>query len=275
MKKDVICLKFPLKGKYVVMLAPSFVVDFDYPSIIWQFKKLGFDKVVEVTFGAKMINRDYQKILKNSKKLWIATVCPGITETIKQKFPKYVKNLIPVDSPMIAMGKICRKTFPKHKIVFISPCYFKKIEAVNSKYVDYVIDYKELKELFLKYKIKKNNKKIYFDKFYNDYTKIYPTSGGLTRTAHFEGIIKPEEVLIADGIKKVIKFLKKPNKKIRFLDTTFCIGSCIGGPCVSSNLTIDQRKKKVIKYLEKSKQEDIPEPRKGLIKKAKGIKFSN
>jgi hypothetical protein len=49
-------LKFPLRGKYVAMLAPSFAVDFEYPSIISQLNQLGFDKIVEVTFGAKIVN---------------------------------------------------------------------------------------------------------------------------------------------------------------------------------------------------------------------------
>src|SRR3989344_4316731 len=126
--------------RYLAMLAPSFVVGFSYPWIISALRELGFDKVVELTFGAKMVNRCYHEKLKNSKGLVIASVCPGIVETIKVKFPKYAQNLIRVDSPMIAMAKICRKTYPTHKIVFISPCNFKKIEAGKSKYVDFVID---------------------------------------------------------------------------------------------------------------------------------------
>ena len=46
MKKNAEELKFPLKGKYVAMLAPSFVVDFSYPKILSQLKSLGFDKIV-------------------------------------------------------------------------------------------------------------------------------------------------------------------------------------------------------------------------------------
>jgi len=265
-------MKFPLKEKCVAMLAPSFVVDFNYPSVISNLRKLGFDKVVELTFGAKMINRDYHKILKNSKKLFISSVCPGIVESIKKNLPQYENNLILVDSPMIATAKICKKICPKHKIIFISPCYFKKTEAENSGLVDGVIDYKELKEIFKKYKI--NEKTIsHFDKFYNDYTKIYPLSGGLSKTAHLKGILKKDEVKIIDGIQEVFNFLKKPDKKIKFLDVTFCRGGCIGGPCVGSILPIFLRKRKVINYMKKSQSEDIPEVKKGLIKRAKGISF--
>lgn len=276
MKKG--ALKFPLKGKYVAMLAPSFVVDFSYPEIIFGLKQLGFDKVVELTFGAKMVNREYSKKLSSSKNLVISSTCPGVVENIRAKFPQYGKNLIFVDSPMVAMAKICKKTYPKHEVIFISPCNFKKVEANKSKYVDGVIDYGELKKLFELHQIdlKKFSKSsgTGFDKFYNDYTKIYPLSGGLTKTLHLKGILKKDEVKIVDGIGGVFKFLKKPEKGVKFLDVTFCKGGCIGGPCVNSSAPLFMRKKRVLKYMNKAKQEDIPECKKGLIKQAKGIKFS-
>ena len=273
MKKGVENFSFPLNDKYVAMLAPSFVVDFSYPNIISNLRSLGFDKVVELTFGAKMVNRSYHDILKNSEKLFISSVCPGIVESVKKTFPQYIDNLVLVDSPMIATAKICKKIYPKHKIIFISPCYFKKTEAEKSGIIEGVIDYKELKEIFRKYKINKKGIS-HFDKFYNDYTKIYPLSGGLSKTAHLKGILKKEETKIIDGIQEVFNFLKNPDKKIKFLDVTFCKGGCIGGPCINSKLPIFLKKIKVISYLKKSKKEDIPEIKKGLIKKAKGIFFN-
>ena len=276
-KNDISIIEKDLKNKNIkllAMVAPSFVVNFDYPCFVEQLKELGFDKATELTFGAKMINRDYHKALKKSKSLVIASPCPGIVTTIKNKYPQYVKNLINTDSPLVAIAKICRKHFPKHKLVFISPCDFKKVECNNSIYIDYVIDYDQIRELFKKYKIKPKKCNVLFDKFYNDYTKIYPLSGGLGKTAHVKGILKKEEVLVLDGIKNVMKFLDNPDPKIKFLDILFCEGGCIGGPHTNKKNTIKQKTKKVIEYLEKAKDEDIPEDRKGIIKKASGIKFS-
>jgi iron only hydrogenase large subunit-like protein len=261
------------KKKMVALVAPSFVADFEYPNIINYLREMGFDKVVELTFGAKMVNREYRKILENNPdKLLISTACPGIVNTIKNNFPEYSENLIPVDSPMIAMAKICKKHFPKHKTVFISPCDLKKLEAEKSKYVDYVIDYDQLREIINKIKIKNPPKEILFDKFYNDYTKIYPLSGGLSKTAHLKGVIKKNEIIVIDGINEVLKFLKKPDKKIKFLDVLFCDGGCIGGPH-TLKISIKEKKKKVLNYLKESKKEDIPENRKGLLEKAEGINF--
>jgi len=263
--------------KCIALLAPSFVVNFSYPNIIRRLKKLGFDKVVELTFGAKMLNRDYHEILKNNKdKMLISSPCPGIVNTIKNNYPDLASQLIQVDSPLSAMGKICRKHFPKHKLIFISPCDFKKLEVEACPYVDGVLDYDQLEELFKKNKIKNSRfkcKGLCFDKFYNDYTKIYPLSGGLAKTAHVKAILKEDEVAIIDGLNNVIEFLKNPDPKVKFLDCLFCIGGCIGGPHTNQKLSIKKKTKMIMKYLATSKKQDIPEDRKGLIKKAKGISF--
>jgi iron only hydrogenase large subunit-like protein len=261
------------KEKLLIMLAPSFVTDFEYPEIISQLKQIGFDKVTELTFGAKLVNREYHKILENSKGLLIASVCPGIVGTIKQKYPKYEKSIMRVVSPMITSAMVCKKIHKKHKVVFLSPCNFKKIEAEKSKYVDYVVNYTELLEIINKSRIRKSKKRMFFDKFYNDYTKIYPISGGLSKTAHLKGILKPGEERKIDGWKDIEKFLKNPDKKIRFLDVTFCKGGCIGGPFTNHNLSIEQKKQKVLDYFKVAEHEPIPKSREGLIKKAKGLNF--
>jgi iron only hydrogenase large subunit-like protein len=269
-------LKDP-KQKAVALVAPSFIVNFSYPSFIWQLKKLGFDKVVELTFGAKMVNREYHLYLKNSKGLVISSPCPGIVSTISNNYPKLKNKLAPIDSPVVAMAKICKKEYPRHKTIFLSPCDFKKVEAQSSKYIDGVIDYDQLATLFEKNKIRKPifTKKVQFDKFYNDYTKIYPLSGGLAKTAHVKGVLKEDEIKVIDGIKEVMKFLENPDPKVKFLDCLFCVGGCIGGPHTDKKSSINKKHRKVIRYLKRSKREDIPENRKGLIEKAKGIRFTN
>ncbi len=276
-KNDVSKIEKELKSsKCVALVAPSFVVDFKYPSIIKQLKDLGFDQVVELTFGAKMINREYHEILKKSDKMMIASPCPGIVSTIKNNYPKLAKQLVQVDSPLSAMGKICRKHYPKHKLIFIAPCDFKKVEVDGCKDIDLVIDYEQLKELFNKYGIKEKKlrfKSLCFDKFYNDYTKIYPLAGGLAKTAHVRDILKKDEFKEIDGIGELIEFLKNPDPKVKFLDALFCVGGCIGGPHTNKKLSVKKKRKKVIRYMKRARRQSIPENRKGLIRKAAGISF--
>ncbi len=270
------------KIKKVAMVAPSFLTDFSYPSIVHQLKELGFDEVVEVTFGAKIVNREYHRILKeNQGKLCISSTCPGVAESIKNN-PELVcfkENIAPIDSPMVAMGKVCRKLYPKYKIFFISPCHMKKTEANNSPQIDYTLDYQQLK-VFLEHKnIPQDNSCTTFDKLYNDYTKVYPLSGGLTKTAKIKNILERKEYLICDGWPKFQKLLLKIKnnpekyKNLKFLDVTFCPGGCIGGPCTNQTLSTRKKYKLVKKYMKNSLREKIPERKKGLFSRISELRF--
>ncbi len=59
----------------IALLAPAFPIDFQYPSIIGMLRHLGFDKVTELTYGARMVNWHYGEYIKNhpNQKLFIAS----------------------------------------------------------------------------------------------------------------------------------------------------------------------------------------------------------
>jgi len=87
-----------LKQKKIIgLLAPSFPVDFAYPEIIISLKSIGIQKVVELTYAAKLINMEYEKILKeNPDKQYICPNCPTIVKMIEFKYPELKKNIINV-----------------------------------------------------------------------------------------------------------------------------------------------------------------------------------
>ncbi|MBU0976073.1 MAG: [Fe-Fe] hydrogenase large subunit C-terminal domain-containing protein [Patescibacteria group bacterium] len=268
------------KTPLVCMLAPSFIADFDYPEIIWKLQALGFDKVVELTFGAKMTNIFYHKVIKEDKsKSWIASPCPTLVQLIKNKYPHLVGNLVPVHSPMGCMSLICRKFYPKHRIVFIGPCISKKVESAEIGSVDLALTYRELEEIFKNKKVGNGRKKkLTFNKFYNDYTKIYPLPGGLSDTLHYKGILKKSEILIEDGIDKITKILdnmKGPKyKNYLFLDFLSCRDGCIGGPGMTVIGTIEEKTDRVLKYREFARRSEKDLGRRGKIVHVDDIDFS-
>jgi len=266
--------------KLVLMCAPSFIVDFKYDTFVKTVKGLGFDKVTELTFGAKIVNQCYHKYIKenkNKQEKFIATVCPASVELIKNKYPYLKRFLLPFDSPMIVMAKILKKNYPKYKIVFASPCYAKKMEAKNAKYknnplIDAVITFAELKQIIAKEKPKETNNSHKFDSFYNDFTKIYPLSGGLGQTLNKHGILKENEMISCDGFKKISRVFDK-NLNKTFFDVLFCEGGCIGGNGIVSKMPILLKKRKVISYRNKAKREPM-DKKQGINKYFKGIDFS-
>jgi iron only hydrogenase large subunit-like protein len=253
-------MNFVSNEKYLCLLAPSFVSEFKYPEIVYRLRKLGFDKILELTFGAKMTNLAYYQVLKESiekgeKKTWIASPCPTLVNFIKAKYPHLVKNLVPVHSPMGCMGLICKKFYPEHKVIFIGPCVTKKLEAQEIENISHVMTFKELKELLEERKIAKNVETKYyigFDKFYNDYTKIYPISGGLSSTLHYKNILKKKEILVKETTKDLTKIFNRFKDGVyehyKFLDLLTCKGGCINGPGMIGDSSVAKRRRRVLEY---------------------------
>jgi len=270
------------KEKMVCMLAPSFVADFEYPQIVYRLRKLGFDEVVELTFGAKMTNLTYYSILKEKQdRTWITSPCPTLVNLIRNKYPDLVSNLVPVHSPMGCMSLICKKFFPNHKQVFVGPCITKKFEAEELGIIESVLTFKEINSLFEEFKIPEKVKEgkycKTFDKFYNDYTKIYPLSGGLSSTLHHKHILKKNEILIMDGLEKIDKVLKKFKNgkygKYKLLDALTCNGGCINGPGMLGTYSQRERKKRILGYRDFARRYERDLGRTGTKVKAEGIDF--
>ncbi len=259
--------------KTIALLAPSFPADFEFPKIITDLRKIGFDKVVELTYAAKLINQHYRKIIKENIDIQhICTNCPTVTKYILNKYPQHKNKLVNIASPMVIMSRIAKKEFwEQYKTVFIWPCLAKKVEAQESWDVDFAITFKELQEIFDEYK---NNNLEYcdydksniteawdpdFDKFYNDYTKIYPLTWAVADTMHYQDILTKEQILSCDQIPNIDDWIKKmeQDKNIKFFDPLACKGWCIGWPWFAIQKDIKERKQGILDYQKYCKKDKI------------------
>lgn len=255
----------------VCLLAPSFPVDFSYPDIILNLKMLGIKKVVELTYAAKLINMEYEKLFKeHPDKRYICPNCPTIVKIIEARYPELKENLFNVSSPMVIMDRFVKKQYwADYKTLFIGPCFAKKLEAKENG-VDYAITFKELQSIFDYIKENKITPREFtysvtedgtpdFDKFYNDYTKVYPLAWGVADSLHVKGILSKDEILVVDGPKNLLAGIEafKNNQHIRFLDILACEWWCIGWPGMISKEPIENRKQKVLDYKEACKKDKI------------------
>jgi len=242
------------KEKMTAMLAPSFPIDFSYPKIINQLKRLGFSYVVEVAKGAVETNNKLSELMKkNPSKRYIASPCPTIVRLIRRQYLHLKPFLAPVDSPMIQTARLVLKKYPGTRPVFIGPCLLKKSEAKE----DYpeldilVLTFKEIKKAFDIKKIKNDSddSTVVFDMVGPD-TRLYAISGGLAQSCDLNNLLTNDEYSVVSGLKKVEESLKNfpKNKSIRILDILFCDGGCIAGQGIDSSLSIEKRRKKVIAY---------------------------
>ena len=63
-----------------------------------------------------------------------------------------------------------------------------------------------------------------FDKFYNDYTKVYPLAGGIADSLNYRGNLSKDQVYVVDGPTQIAAGIEafKTNEAIRFLDILAC-----------------------------------------------------
>ena len=192
--------------------------------------------MVELTYAAKLINMEYERILnEHPDKRYICPNCPTIVKMIEVKYPELQEYIIDVASPMVIMDRFVKTSYgPGYKTMFIGPCLAKKMEAKQYG-IDYALTFNELQEIFV-YR-KENNLPDCeftftvteegipdFDKFYNDYTKVYPLSGGIADSLKYRGHLSKDQVLVVDGPAELAAGIQefKDNSTIRFLDILAC-----------------------------------------------------
>lgn len=276
--------------KTIALLAPSFPIDFKFPDIITDLRKIGFDKVIELTYAAKIINQKYRELIKNDpNKQYICTNCPTITKYILTKYPQHKDKLVNIASPMVIMSRIAKKEFwDEYKTIFIWPCFAKKTEAKESGDVDYVMTFIELQNIFDEYKNKKIEYCRYeksniterwdpdFNKFYNDYTKIYPITWAVAKTMHYKWIINEDQILIVDEIPQIDKAIQQMENddNIVFLDLLACKWWCIWWAWIISKDHINNKENLIYQYKEYCKKDKIWE-KLWKIKNCPKIDFKN
>jgi nitrogen-specific signal transduction histidine kinase len=220
-------------------IAPSFPAEFteipDYHLLVGMIRQLGFAYVAEVSFGADMVAREYEKKIKNKGQQGsISSDCPAIVYFIRHYHPELVGNLAPISSPMLAMTRIMKKKYgEKVKVVFIGPCFAKKAETGE---VDEVLTFRELREMFQEKGISwENAAKSEFDPPFSRKGAIFPISRGLYFTANSTETIPEEQVVVAEGrinFKEAVREYEEGligNKHLMLL----CCDGCIMGPGTS------------------------------------------
>lgn len=236
---DTDLIKEMLKGdtEVIASVAPSFASSFniaDFGIMRAALKEVGFTDAQETAIGAKMVTEEYDRLLKEGKyRNLISTACPSIVRLVRLYYPEAVKYLAPVYSPMVAHAKLIKTLKPEAKVVFIGPCIAKKREGADSIYVDGVLTFEELENIFRENEVDISKiKPLNADLVKSDFNaaRFYPISRGIIKSfgtkrdgyeyVSVDGVLKCREAL--DGIH---------NLKGMFLELNACDFACVNGPC--------------------------------------------
>ena len=222
----------------IACIAPSFPAEFteitDHKILVSLIKKIGFSKVVEVSFGADMVAKEYKKLFNNSNKKCITSDCPAIVSYIQIYHPEMISSLAPIASPMVAITRIVKAKYGKNaKVVFIGPCLAKKSESDE---VDEVLTFRELREMLNEDSLTiEDADPIEFDPPFSGKGAIFPVSRGLLHTIDMTDDISEGNTIVAEGKNNFIAAINEFEKnKIgsQHLELLCCEG-CIMGPGMS------------------------------------------
>lgn len=143
-----------------VTVAPAIVGQFGEDVSMGQlrsaFKLMGFEDMIEVALFADILTIkeafEFNHLVKSEEDFFLTSCCcPIWFNMIRKTYPEIYDHLSPSVSPMIASGRILKKLYTDAKVVFIAPCVAKKAEIKEPELegaIDYVLNFKELKEIF-------------------------------------------------------------------------------------------------------------------------------
>lgn len=246
--------------KKSALVAPSFSADFpdiDYTIFVGALKKLGFDYVNEVAFGADITARKTIDIISSDANAKIIeSSCPAVTEYIKCYQPELIQYLAPIVSPMIASAIVVKNMYGEDvKCIFIGPCFAKKFEAMSEdvpQVVEDVLTFKELYNLFKQKNIDfEQVEPSDFDPPYAQKGALYPLSRGMNQSVDLYEDLLTANIVAADGRDNFIDALKAVETgelEFRLLELLCCKG-CIMGPGMNSEDSRYKRRSRVSKYV--------------------------
>lgn len=223
-------------NKVIVSLAPSYISNFPvtkFATIKEALKQLGFFDVRETAEGAKLVDKEYIRILDINKfPVFITSSCPTINNLIEKHYPDAIPYLAPVVSPMVAHGKMIKSENEDVKVVFIGPCIAKKEEAIQSGVIDDVLTFEELNDMFEEAHIdlKELDKvTVEEEEVYNS-ARYFPIERGIIKS--IDSYDPDYDYLTVSGLNKCIDILSHV-KDLHglFIEMNACEYGCVNGPC--------------------------------------------
>jgi len=234
------------ENKVAAICGPSISGEFqditDYRKFVEMIRALGFEYVLEASFGVDLVSRKYKELFADFKgKYYITANCPSVVSFIEKFHPELTDNLAPIVSPMTATAKVVRKKYGEDvKVVYIGPCVETKKEGKKQGgdgRVDSILTFTELRELFAEYKI--TEKKVEFSDFdppigYKG--SLYPISTGILEASDIDQHLLTGNVITAEGRNNMLEAVKQFEKNIDSIKKHFNLfynEGCIMGPGTS------------------------------------------
>jgi len=250
---------FTKEPPVIAILCSSFPAAFANTSagqLVTALKRLGFTEVMEAAFGAELVGRAYRYLIsRETKKRFILSCCPAVIDFIEKFYPHLTGLIMPVVSPMIAMGRAIKAKYDyQARVVFIGPCIATKVESENeavSGAINAILTFVELKEMLaFKDIIISDQEESECSGPKPNWGRLCGVAGGLLKIADLVPDAAKNDVILATGKEQVLEVLEGVaggSVSARFIGLSFCEG-CVNGPMIGNELSSFRRKELVIQY---------------------------
>ncbi len=238
---------------------PAFFNDISAGQLVTGLKRLGFDEVHEGASGVELIADAYTEQVKNaSDKPLISTHCPTIVDLIERHYPQMLKNLMPIVSPMIAIGRFIKQVNGEDtRVVYISSCIAGKFEIAAEQVagaIDTVLTYKELSQMFTQQRLDLTRLGTTpFDGLPPRSGRLFPITGGPFQVFGIRDDFFHPHYILAEGEEnslEIIRDLAAGRINAQLVDIRFCNGGCVGGPGRNNRLTNFAKKTLIHNYFD-------------------------
>ncbi|HEY5672229.1 MAG TPA: sigma 54-interacting transcriptional regulator [Malonomonas sp.] len=236
----------------------AFFYDVHPAQMVTALKNLGFDEVLEGAAGVELIAPEYRELIAQKSDLpLISSHCPTVVDLIERHYPQLLKNLVPVVSPMVAIGRFIKaQRGEETQVVYISSCIGGKFE-INSEPVkgaiDTVLTYRELNRMLVARQIDLHRLgKTPFSGLTTSSGRSFSIYGGpFNNFGIVNNGLDPNFVATVgeEASMEVIRDLSAGRISPQYVDVRFCNGGCIGGPGRTNRLTSFSKRKIIIDYL--------------------------
>ena len=250
--------------KCAALIAPSIASEFsditDYRKFVGMIRMLGFDFVLENSFGVDLVARAYAKLFEQAKgKYYITANCPAIVNLIEKYNPDLIPNLAPIVSPMVATALMTKEMYGGEvAVVFIGPCIESKEEANkygSGKLIDGVLTFIELRQLFEEFRLQERQvTNSEFDKPHGNWGALYPLPAGIIQAGGIKRDMVTSRVITASGKEEILEAISDFDNYIdtirHHFNLFFCPG-CLLGPGMENHSERFRRRSLVRIYAQK------------------------
>ncbi len=224
--------------------------------LVTLLKKIGFTEVWEGAFGAELVNQAYKKLLsEETDKTLISSFCPATVFYIQKYLPQLIPGIVPIVSPMIAIGRVARKIKGAGwKIIYMTPCLAHSLEMRSPEVagaLDEVITFRDVRALIANSGFDPEGlPETAFEGPKPFLGRVASVIGGLYQSTAGQMDLLMDNVSVTYGHKPVIGALNQLAAgliKAKFVDFVHCFG-CVDGPFAESEMSLLGRRQMVVRY---------------------------